>query len=140
MEFSKIIAVTGKPGLFEVVSQTKTGVIVASLQDKKRFPITSTQNISMLENIAIYTYEEEVLLFNIFKKIFEKEAGKKSISHKESGTQLKSYFSEILPEYDEERVYASNIKKIIQWYNILVDAGFDFSKVEASSTENTEMA
>lgn len=140
MEFSKIIAVTGKPGLFEVVSQTKTGVIVTSLQDKKRFPITSTQNISMLENIAIYTYEEEVLLLNIFKKIFEKEAGKKSISHKESGTQLKSYFSEILPEYDEERVYASNIKKIIQWYNILVDAGFDFSKVEASSTENTEMA
>ena len=140
MEFSKIIAVTGKPGLFEVVSQTKTGVIVASLHDKKRFPITSTQNISMLENIAIYTYEEEVLLLNIFKKIFEKEAGKKSISHKESGTQLKSYFSEILPEYDEERVYASDIKKIIQWYNILVDAGFDFSKVEASSTENTEMA
>ena len=140
MEFSKIIAVTGKPGLFEVVSQTKTGVIVASLHDKKRFPITSTQNTSMLENIAIYTYEEEVLLLNIFKKIFEKEVGKKSISHKESGTQLKSYFSEILPEYDEERVYASNIKKIIQWYNILVDAGFDFSKVEASSTENTEMA
>ena len=140
MEFSKIIAVTGKPGLFEVVSQTKTGIIVASLHDKKRFPITSTQNISMLENIAIYTYEEEVLLLNIFKKIFEKEAGKKSISHKESGTQLKNYFSEILPEYDEERVYASNIKKIIQWYNILVDAGFDFSKVEASSTENTEMA
>jgi hypothetical protein len=140
MEFSKIIAVTGKPGLFEVVSQTKTGVIVASLHDKKRFPITSTQNISMLENIAIYTYEEEVLLLNIFKKIFEKEAGKKSISHKESGTQLKNYFSEILPEYDEERVYASNIKKIIQWYNILVDVGFDFSKVEASSTENTEMA
>ena len=140
MEFSKIIAVTGKPGLFEVVSQTKTGVIVASLHDKKRFPITSTQNTSMLENIAIYTYEEEVLLLNIFKKIFEKEAGKKSISHKESGTQLKSYFSEILPEYDEERVYASNIKKIIQWYNILVDAGFDFSKVETSSKENTEMA
>lgn len=138
MEFNKIIAVTGKPGLFEVVSQTKTGVIVASLNDKKRFPITSTQNISMLENIAIYTYEEEVLLLNIFKKIFEKEAGKESISHKESGNKLKNYFSEILPEYDEERVYASNIKKIIQWYNILVNAGLDFSKIEATSTENTE--
>ena len=138
MEFSKIIAVTGKPGLFEVVSQTKTGVIVVSLHDKKRFPITSTQNISMLENIAIYTYEEEVLLLNIFKKIFEKEAGKESISHKESGNKLKSYFSEILPEYDEERVYTSNIKKIIQWYNILVDAGLDFSKIEATATENSE--
>ena len=138
MEFNKIIAVTGKPGLFEVVSQTKTGVIVASLHDKKRFPITSTQNISMLENIAIYTYEEEVLLLDIFKKIFEKEAGKESISHKVSGNKLKSYFSEILPEYDEERVYASNIKKIIQWYNILVSAGLDFSKIQATSTENIE--
>ncbi|MDA9316444.1 DUF5606 domain-containing protein [Polaribacter sp.] len=138
MEFNKIIAVTGKPGLFEVVTQTKTGVIVASLQDKKRFPITSTQNISMLENIAIYTYEEEVLLLNVFKKIFKKEAGKESISHKESGKKLEAYFSEILPEYDEERVYTSNIKKIIQWYNILVDAGLDFSKIEATSSETKE--
>ena len=77
MEFNKIIAVTGKPGLFEVVTQTKTGVIVASLQDKKRFPITSTQNISMLENIAIYTYEEEVLLLNVFKKYLKKKLVKK---------------------------------------------------------------
>ena len=143
MEFNKIIAVTGKPGLFEVVTQTKTGVIVASLQDKKRFPITSTQNISMLENIAIYTYEEEVLLLKVFKKIYEKEAGKESISHKESANNLEAYFSEILPEYDEERVYTSNIKKIIQWYNILVDAGLDFSKIEATTEtkeENTEKA
>ncbi|CAI8286914.1 MAG: Uncharacterised protein [Polaribacter sp. SA4-10] len=143
MEFNKIIAVTGKPGLFEVVTQTKTGVIVASLQDKKRFPITSTQNISMLENIAIYTYEEEVLLLKVFKKIYEKEAGKESISHKESANKLEAYFSEILPEYDEERVYTSNIKKIIQWYNILVDAGLDFSKIEATTEtkeENTEKA
>jgi hypothetical protein len=143
MEFNKIIAVTGKPGLFEVVTQTKTVVIVASLQDKKRFPITSTQNISMLENIAIYTYEEEVLLLKVFKKIYEKEAGKESISHKESANKLEAYFSEILPEYDEERVYTSNIKKIIQWYNILVDAGLDFSKIEATTEtkeENTEKA
>ena len=72
MEYNKIIAVTGKPGLFEVVSQTKTGVIVESLVDKKRFPVVSSQNISMLENIAIYTYEEEVLLLSVFKTIFEK--------------------------------------------------------------------
>jgi hypothetical protein len=138
MEFNKIIAVTGKPGLFEVVTQTKTGVIVSSLKDKKRFPITSTQNISMLENIAIYTYEEEVLLLKVFKKIYEKEAGKESISHKESAKKLEAYFSEILPEYDEERVYTSNIKKIIQWYNILVNAGLDFAKIEATATEAKE--
>jgi hypothetical protein len=135
MEFNKIIAVTGKPGLFEVVTQTKTGVIVASLNDRKRFPITSTQNISMLENIAIYTYEEEILLLKIFKKIFEKEAGKEAISHKESGKKLEAYFSEILPEYDEERVYTSNIKKVIQWYNILVNAGLNFSEIEATKEE-----
>ena len=126
MEFNKIIAVTGKPGLFEVVTQTKTGVIVASLNDGKRFPITSTQNISMLENIAIYTYEEEILLLKIFKKIFEKEAGKEAISHKESGKKLEAYFSEILPEYDEE---------VIQWYNILVNAGLNFSEIEATKEE-----
>ena len=136
MEFNKIIAVTGKPGLFEVVSQTKTGVIVESLDDKKRFPITSTQNISMLENIAIYTYEEEVLLLEVFKKIFKKEEGKEAISHKESGKKLEAYFSEILPEYDEERVYTSNIKKVVQWYNILVKAGLDFSKIEATKEES----
>jgi len=136
MEFNKIIAVTGKPGLFEVVSQTKTGVIVESLDDKKRFPITSTQNISMLENIAIYTYEEEVLLLEVFKKIFKKEEGKEAISHKESGKKLEAYFSEILPEYDEERVYTSNIKKVVQWYNLLVKAGLDFSKIEATKEES----
>ena len=135
MEFNKIIAVTGKPGLFEVVSQTKTGVIVESLADKKRFPVVSTQNISMLENIAIYTYEEEVLLLSVFKTIFEKEEGKECISHKESSKNLVAYFSEVLPQYDEERVYTSNIKKVIQWYNILVKAGLDFSKIEATKEE-----
>ena len=138
MEFSKIIAVTGKPGLFQVVSQTKTGLVVDSLVDKKRFPITSTQNVSLLENIAIYTYEEEVPLLNIFKTMFEKEVGKETISHKESGNKLTAYFAEILPDYDDERVYTSNIKKVIQWYNIMVNAGIDFSKVEATEEENTE--
>jgi len=138
MEFSKIIAVTGKPGLFQVVSQTKTGLIVDSLVDKKRFPITSTQNVSLLENIAIYTYEEEVPLLDIFKTIYEKEEGKETISHKESGNKLTAYFLEVLPDYDDERVYTSNIKKVIQWYNLMVKAGIDFSKVEATTEENTE--
>lgn len=138
MEFSKIISVSGKPGLFQVVSQTKTGLIVDSLTDNKRFPITSTQNVSLLENIAIYTYEEEIPLLNVFKTIFEKEEGKAAMSHKESGNKLASYFAEVLPDYDDERVYTSNIKKVIQWYNLLVNAGLDFSKVEASTEENTE--
>ncbi len=141
MEFSKIISVTGKPGLFQAISQTKTGFIVESLIDNKRFPIPSTNNVSLLENIAIYTYEEEIPLLTVFKSIFEKEEGKKALSHKESSNKLTAYFSEVLPDYDEERVYTSNIKKVIQWYNLLVNAGLDFSAVEASAEEeNVEEA
>lgn len=137
MEYSKIIAVSGKPGLFEAVSQTKNGFIVESLTEKKRFPITSTSNVSLIENIAIYTYEEEVPLLKVFKAMYEKEDGKKAISHKESGNKLAAYFAEVLPNYDDERVYTSNIKKVIQWYNLLIDAGLDFSKVE-DTEENIE--
>ncbi|WP_272149348.1 DUF5606 domain-containing protein [Tenacibaculum aiptasiae] len=140
MEFNKIIAVTGKPGLFEILSQTKTGVIVKSIVDGKRFPITATHNVSLLENIAIYTYEEEVPLAKIFKNIADKEDNKEAISHKESAAKLTEYFSEILPDFDEERVYASNIKKVIQWYNTLAKANFDFNTlaVEAVTTEEEE--
>lgn len=138
MEFSKIIAVTGKPGLYEILSQTKTGVIVKSIVDGKRFPITATHNVSLLDNIAIYTYEEEIPLGQVFKNIAEKEDGKEAISHKESGTKLQAYFSEILPNFDEERVYVSNIKKVIQWYNILVSANFDFASIQLTTEAETE--
>ena len=137
MEFSKIISVAGKPGLFHAISQTKSGFIVESLIDKKRFPIPSTNNVSLLENIAIYTYEEEVPLLTVFKSMYEKTEGKEAISHKESGQKLTAYFSEVLPGYDEERVYTSNIKKVIQWYNLLVSSGLDFSIIEATK-QNTE--
>jgi len=137
MEFNKIISVAGKPGLFHAISQTKSGFIVESLIDKKRFPLPSTNNVSLLENIAIYTYEEEVPLLTVFKSMYEKTEGKEAISHKESGQKLTAYFSEVLPGYDEERVYTSNIKKVIQWYNLLVSSGLDFSTIEATK-QNTE--
>ena len=132
MDFSKIIAVSGKPGLYLTISQTKSGFIVESLIDKKRFPITSSSNVSLLENIAIYTYDEEIPLLTVFKSIYDKEA----LSHKESNHQLMAYFSEVLPDYDADRVYASNIKKVIQWYNILVQAGMDFSAVQSSQEDS----
>lgn len=137
MEFSKIISVTGKPGLFKILSQAKTGVIVESLIDGKRMPIAATHNVSLLENIAIYTYETEVPLGEIFKTIADKENGKQAISHKESADALKSYFSEILPNYDDERVYTSNIKKVIQWYNTLVNSEFDFATLTKKEEEKT---
>ena len=139
MEFNKIIAVTGKAGLFQVVSQSKNAIIVEALADKKRLAINTTQNVSLLENIAIYTYEEDVPLLDVFQSMFTKTEGKEAISHKESGKKLAAFFAEVLPNYDDERVYSSNIKKVIQWFNLLVVAGMDFSKVEeASKEENTE--
>ncbi|MGQ3678085.1 DUF5606 family protein [Tenacibaculum discolor] len=140
MEFNKIIAVTGKPGLYEILSQTKTGVIVKSIVDGKRFPITATHNVSLLENIAIYTYEEEVPLAQVLKNIADKEDGKEAISHKESANKLTTYFGEVLPGFDEERVYASNIKKVIQWYNILAKGDFDFSTLVETEETTTEEA
>ncbi|MGK0412502.1 MAG: hypothetical protein ACJA1B_000699 [Polaribacter sp.] len=138
MEFSKIISVTGKPSLFQVISQSKNAIIVESLADQKRIAINSTQNVSLLENIAIYTYEEDIPLLNVFKAMFEKTEGKEAVSHKESGKKLASFFAEVLPNYDDERVYTSNIKKVIQWFNILVGAGMDFSAIQEPKEENTE--
>lgn len=126
MTIDKIIAVTGKPGLYELISGGKKNIIIQSLADGKRFPISAMSNISTLESIAIYTETEEVPLTEVLYTIFQKEAGKETISHKESAAKLTAYFTAILPDYDTERVYASNIKKIIQWYNILVAAKFDF--------------
>jgi len=138
MEFSKIIAVSGKPGLFEILSQTKTGVIVKALADGKRMPITATHNVSLLENIAMFTYEEDVPLGEVFKNIAQKEDGKETISHKESKQVLESFFAEVLPNYDEERVYASNIKKVVQWYNILAKSDFNFKSLDTVDSNEEE--
>jgi len=135
MTIDKIISVTGKPGLFEIVAQSKGGFIVESLEDKKRFPITASHNVSILNDIAIYTYDEEIPLREVFASINEKEDGKEALSHKSSNKDLHNFFLEVLPEYDQERVYASNIKKVVQWYNILVKNGFDFSSISEESSE-----
>jgi len=130
MTLDKIIAISGKPGLYELVSAGKKNLIVHSLVDKKRFPISALSSISSLDSIAVYTEIEEVPLSNVLYKMFQKENGEKAISHKESANTLTDYFLEVLPDYDTERVYTSNIKKILQWYNILVDNKFDFTSLD----------
>ena len=119
--------------MFEIISQTKGGLIVQSLVDKKRLPINAMHNVSALNDIAIYTYDDEVPLRTIFKTIAEKDG--EIISHKESNAKLISFFSEVLPNFDEERVYPSNIKKVVQWYNILAAAKFDFSSIKEDADE-----
>jgi len=130
MKLEKVIAISGKPGLYQVISQSKTGVIVESLSDKKRFPVLSLHNVSTLNDIAIYTYEKEVPLREVFLSMNGKENGKTSVDAKAGKQELMSYFSEVLPDYDEDRVYASNIKKVIAWYNSLVDSDFDFKALK----------
>lgn len=120
MTLQDILAIGGKPGLYKMVAQSRTGAIVQGLSDEKRFPVSSTSNVSSLQDIAIYTYDAEVPLKDIFKKIQEKESNTNtSVGHKESAQKLMSYFEEILPEFDQDRVYASDVKKVIQWYNTL---------------------
>lgn len=138
MVLKDIVAINGKPGLYEIKAQSKGGIIVESLIDRKRINITVTHNISALNEIAIYTYEEEVPLRIIFKAIGEKEEGKEAINPKESGKILSSYFREILPNFDEERVYNSNIKKILQWYNLLASKNFDFASITEEEAETEE--
>ncbi|MGC6421348.1 MAG: DUF5606 domain-containing protein [Flavobacteriaceae bacterium] len=118
----KIIAVAGRTGLFEIQTQTRVGVIAHSLVDGKRIVTQSTDQISVLSDIQIYTYSGEVPLGEVLLKIGEKElSGVAMVSPKADQDTLKSFFQEVIPDYDLERVYASDIKKIIQWYLLLKD-------------------
>ncbi|SHJ91215.1 hypothetical protein SAMN04488007_1920 [Maribacter aquivivus] len=140
MGLEKILSVAGKPGLYKLITQTRTGFVAESLLDGKRITVSLRSSVSVLSEIAIYTLEEEVPLRDVFKKIQEKEnGGKTSIGHKEEKIKLEEYFFEVLPDYDEDRVYVSDIKKVIQWYNILTENKItDFSSEEVESEEASE--
>lgn len=138
MNLTGIISISGKPGLYKVVAQAKNNIIVEALDDKKRIPAYSSDKISALDDISIYTYDEDVSLKLIFKSIYEKENGAACISHKEDEKKLKTYLLEVLPNYDQERVYVSDIKKIFQWYNLLHRANeLKFEEEEEKTEEET---
>ena len=115
-----ILSISGKPGLFKLVSQMEKGIIIESIETKKRESAYASHKISTLEDIAIFTEAEEVLLKEVFKKIKIKTSGKEAIHHKSPDKEIKKYFAEILPNYDEDRVYVSDMKKVFRWYNILL--------------------
>ena len=121
MELKDFISVAGKSGLHTIVGKSKNNVIVESLKDKKRFPIFNTNKISALSDISIYTYDEEILLSELFDRIQNKYKKEAAISYLESADELKKVFEELVPNYDKEQVYNSDIKKVFQWYNILHD-------------------
>lgn len=118
--FTDILSISGQSGLFKLISNTKNGIIVENIETKKRIPIYSTSKVSSLKEISVYTSEgKDLPLASLMTTIKEKTQNQQAISHKEDGKKLKDFFLEVMPNYDEERVYLSDIKKIIQWYNIL---------------------
>ena len=131
MDLKEIMAIAGKPGLFQMVAQSKNGIVVESLLDGKRFTAFAHERISSLEEISIYTDDEELALKDIFKRIYEKHEGGQSLDSKSDKNTLRSYFMEVVPEHDQERVYTSDIKKMISWYNLLAEKEMlDFTEEE----------
>jgi len=120
MDLKEILSVTGKPGLYKKVAGTKTGIIAESLMDKKRVPVYASDKMSTLEDISIFTTDNDISLKEVFKKIHAKESGGKCIDHKSEDKKLREYFETVLPEYDKDRVYVSDIRKVLNWYNLLV--------------------
>jgi hypothetical protein len=144
MKLSEILSIAGKPGLFKVVTQTKNGVIVESLLDGKRVTAFAHERISSLEEISIFGETEDVPLKDVFKLISDKQECKEALNHKSSGKELKSFFLEVMPDYDQDRVYVSDIKKVIQWYNLLLKKDMlqfedeQEAQAEASPDKETE--
>ena len=144
MDLKEILAISGKPGLYKFVSQGRNAMIVENIEDNSRTSAFASEKVSALDDIAIFTEEEEVSLKEVLKRIFEKEEGSETISHKVGSQELKQWFEGVLPDYDRERVYVSDIKKVAHWYNLLNKMKMlefsdeDEGKDEATEIENME--
>lgn len=139
MSLEKVLAIAGKPGLFKLKTQTRTGFLAESLLDGKTINVSGRHNVSLLSEIAIYTLTDDLPIRKVFSKIYEKEDGKETINHKVSKEELEEFFFGIVPDYDEDRVYVSDIKKVVQWYNMLVKNGMtDFTEAEAEAKEDAK--
>jgi hypothetical protein len=138
MDLSKILSIGGKPGLYRMIGQTKNGFVVESLQDSKRMPAFPSQQVSALEEISIFTTGEEIPLKDVFKRIYDKESGRKAPDHKADAPVITTYFEEVLPEYDRDMVRQSDMRKVYRWYNELLEAGmlkFEDPEPEGESPE-----
>ena len=123
MNLEKILAISGKPGLYALKVQTRTGFVAESLLDGKKVTVGLRSNVSLLSEISMYTQTEEKPLAEVMRNIAIKEDNGPAISHKEDNAKLTAYFLEVLPDYDQERVYPSDIKKVLNWYNMLQAKG-----------------
>jgi hypothetical protein len=132
-DLQKILSISGYPGLFQFISQSRNGVIVESLLDKKRMNAGPSMKVSNLSDIAMYTDKDEIPLKEVFIKIKEQKNGGPAIDHKSDSNVLQKFMEEVLPDYDRDRVYTSHMKKLVEWYNILqANNMLDFVEEEES--------
>jgi len=141
MDLSQILSIAGKPGLYKLVAHSKNGLIVESLIDGKRINAFMNEKISSLEEISIFSKKEDISLKEVLRNMYTKANGQKTIVHKSDDKAVKAFFGEAVPDYDEERVYVSHMRKVIGWYNALVDKELidfkDESPEESKSEEVT---
>jgi hypothetical protein len=140
MDLSKVLSIAGKSGLFKVVSQAKNAVIVESLIDNKRFPAFGHDKISSLEEISVFTTGEDIPLKDVFRAFFQKLEGKSAPDYKNDNKALKQFFLDMVPDFDQERVYVSDMKKMVSWYNLLLEhqmVDLEEDKTAETTEENT---
>ncbi|TRX41380.1 DUF5606 family protein [Flavobacterium restrictum] len=140
MNLEKVLSISGKPGLYVLKVQTRTGFVAESLLDGKKISVSLKSNVSLLSEISVYTYEGEKPLAEIMQLIATKENYGSAISHKEDTATLAAYFREVLADYDEERVYPSDIKKILNWYNTLHDKGLLVAEAPETPADEAPVA
>jgi len=140
IDLTGIISISGQPGLFKIVAQSKNGIIVEGLADKKRVNVYASTKVSTLSDISMFTTGDDKPIEEIMTSVFEKEKGGPAIDNKSDDKTIEKYFSEILPEYDKERVYVSNMRKLINWYNALQTSGNLKEKEEAKEGEEKTKA
>ena len=138
MELKDILAISGQPGLYKFVAQSMRGVIVESLIDGKRMNASATSRVSALTEISMFTEGEDIPLAEVFTKMYAYTEGKQALSHKESNEALKEFFGAVITDYDRERVHVSDIKKAVNWFNLLVAAGMTEFRLPDEAEEQTE--
>lgn len=136
IDLTGIISISGQPGLYKIVAQSKNGIIVEGLTDKKRLNVYATTKVSTLSDISMFTTGDDKPIEEIMTSVFEKEQGGAAIDNKADDKAIEKYFSEILPDYDKERVYVSNMRKLLTWYNGLQSTGSLKEKEEAKEGED----
>lgn len=138
LKLTDVLAISGQPGLFKFVARSSNGVIVESLSDHKRMNATGTAKVSSMAEIAIYTYSEDMPINKVFENLYAHTGGKAAISHKSDAQLLKALIAEVIPEYDRERVHVSDMKKVVMWYNALVEAGMSDFTIDEPEEQTEE--